>query len=145
MTDEMTPEESGPGVSPVSVEAQSGTGVPPVSDETEKTGGTPVPLFQPLDQHGLIIKHRRTLPHWEQSGCSYFVTFRLADSLPPAKLKYLRDWKELWLQQQPKPWTDRTFKELETCIRVALNIGWTTDLVVAASVRRSSETLWSQR
>jgi hypothetical protein len=41
-----------PGVSPVSVEAQSGTGVPPVSDETEKTGGTPVPLFQPLDQDG---------------------------------------------------------------------------------------------
>jgi REP element-mobilizing transposase RayT len=127
MTEEMTPEESGPGVPPVSVETQSGTGVPPVSDETqsgtgvppvshetEKTGGTPVPLFQPLDQDGLIVKHRRTLPHWEQSGCSYFVTFRLADSLPPAKLKYLRDWKKLWLQQQPKPWTDRTFRELET-------------------------------
>ena len=30
--------------------AQSGTGVPPVSNETEKTGGTPVPLFRPLDQ-----------------------------------------------------------------------------------------------
>jgi hypothetical protein len=114
MTEEMTPEESGPGVPPVSVETQSGTGVPPVSHETEKTGGTPVPLFQPLDQDGLIVKHRRTLPHWEQSGCSYFVTFRLADSLPPAKLKYLRDWKKLWLQQQPKPWTDRTFRELET-------------------------------
>jgi hypothetical protein len=42
-------------------------GVPPVSDETEKTGGTPVPLFQPLDQDGLIVKHRRTLPHWEQA------------------------------------------------------------------------------
>jgi hypothetical protein len=50
MTDEMKPEKGGPGASPVSVEAQSGTGVPPVSDETEKTGGTPVPLFQPLDQ-----------------------------------------------------------------------------------------------
>jgi hypothetical protein len=49
MTEEMTPEESGPGVPPVSVETQSGTGVPPVSHETEKTGGTPVPLFQPLD------------------------------------------------------------------------------------------------
>ena len=46
MTDEMTPEESATGVSPVSVEAQSGTGVPPVSDETEKTGIPPVPLFK---------------------------------------------------------------------------------------------------
>ena len=35
---------------------QSGTGVPPVSDEIEKTGGTPVPLFQPLDQDGLIVR-----------------------------------------------------------------------------------------
>jgi hypothetical protein len=41
MTEEMTPEESGPGVSPVSVEAQHGVAwaVPPVSNETEKTGG----------------------------------------------------------------------------------------------------------
>jgi hypothetical protein len=40
------------------------------------------------------------------------VPTRLADSLPLAKLKYLRHWKELWLQQ-PKPRTNRTFKELE--------------------------------
>ena len=54
------------------------------------TGAPPVPLFQQLDQNGLIVKHRRTLPHWEQSGCSYFVTFRLADSLPPAKSSFAR-------------------------------------------------------
>jgi hypothetical protein len=42
-------------------EAQSATGVPPVSDKTEKTGGTLVPLFQPLDQNGLFVEHRRTL------------------------------------------------------------------------------------
>ena len=92
---------------------QSGTGVPPVTRGTEKTGETPVPLFQPLDSNGLILQHRRALPHWEQSGCTYFVTFRLADSLPAAKLKYLRDRKGLRLEQQPKPWTERTFKKLE--------------------------------
>jgi hypothetical protein len=32
---------------------RTGTGVPPVSDETEETGGTPVPLFQALNQDGL--------------------------------------------------------------------------------------------
>jgi len=26
------------------------------------------------------------LPHWRQQGVTYFVTFRLADSLPQAKL-----------------------------------------------------------
>ena len=38
---------------------QMGTGVPPVSDETEKTGGTPVPLFQPLDQEVARPRKRR--------------------------------------------------------------------------------------
>lgn len=34
--------------------------------------------------HGNIYKHSRgKLPHWEREGGRYFVTFRLADSLPP--------------------------------------------------------------
>jgi hypothetical protein len=67
--------------------------VSPVNGKMEKTGETPVPLFQPLDRDGLISKRRRALPHWEQSGCSYFVTFRLADSPPTSTLASLRDWK----------------------------------------------------
>ena len=94
---------------------ESGTGVPPVDDGKEKPGETPVllPLFRPLDRDAFISKRRRTLPHWEQSGCSYFVTFRLADSLPTSTLKHLQEWKERWLQNQPKPWTERTLRELE--------------------------------
>ena len=43
---------------------------------------------------------RRKLPHWEQMGCSYFVTFRLHDSIPINKLA---DWdlrRERWLQSR---------------------------------------------
>ena len=29
-----------------------------------------------------VRRYRRSLPHWRQKGCSYFVTFRTADSLP---------------------------------------------------------------
>ncbi|MCK4565143.1 MAG: transposase [Verrucomicrobia bacterium] len=43
------------------------------------------------------------LPHWRQDGCMYFVTFRLADSLPSGKLKDLQAEKELWLRQNPEP------------------------------------------
>ena len=43
------------------------------------------------------------LPHWRQNGCMYFVTFRLADSLPVGKLKELQTEKEAWLQQHPQP------------------------------------------
>ncbi len=46
------------------------------------------------------------LPHWRQDGGLYFVTFRLADSLPAGKLKELQSEKDLWLQQSPKPAKD---------------------------------------
>ncbi len=46
------------------------------------------------------------LPHWRQDGCLYFITFRLADSLPTGKLKELRAEKGSWLRQNPKPAED---------------------------------------
>jgi REP element-mobilizing transposase RayT len=94
---------------------ESEMGVPPVSGGREDTGETPVPLFlfRPLDRDGCVSKRQRALPHWEQTGCSYFVTFRLADSLPTSTLSYLREWKEHWLQNQRKPWTERTLRELD--------------------------------
>lgn len=44
------------------------------------------------------------LPHWNQGGCVQFVTFRLADSLPQAKLKEFGELKEQWMAEHPKPW-----------------------------------------
>src|SRR5688500_731379 len=38
--------------------------------------------FQPYDPRGIISKSWRDLPHWDQPGGTYFITFRLADSLP---------------------------------------------------------------
>ena len=46
------------------------------------------------------------LPHWRQDGVLYFVTFRLADSLPAGKLKELQVEKEIWLRQNPEPEKD---------------------------------------
>src|SRR2546422_373041 len=40
-------------------------------------------LSQPTD---IAVRHRGRLPHWESPGATYFVTFRLADSLPRAML-----------------------------------------------------------
>ena len=36
---------------------------------------------------GVTVRSRGHLPHWEQGGATYFVTFRLADSLPQSALK----------------------------------------------------------
>ncbi|MCK4565648.1 MAG: transposase [Verrucomicrobia bacterium] len=38
--------------------------------------------FNPFNPHGKTIIHHRNLPHWQQDGATYFVTFRLADSIP---------------------------------------------------------------
>jgi hypothetical protein len=46
-----------------------------------------MPFFNP--EARLIIR-RGKLPHWRQEGVVYFVTFRLADSLPQAKLEWLQ-------------------------------------------------------
>ena len=47
-----------------------------------------VTLFmKPLDKDAEITKSRRNLPHWEQAGCTYFITWRLADSIPAEKVR----------------------------------------------------------
>jgi type I restriction enzyme R subunit len=43
------------------------------------------------------------LPHWRQSGTTYFVTFRLADSLPQEKLQQWRAERDLWMQSHQEP------------------------------------------
>ena len=54
-------------------------------------------------QDGCVTVSRRFLPHWEQNGATYFVTFRLADSLPQVKLQLLQEEKEDWQKKHPEP------------------------------------------
>ncbi|HEY4285416.1 MAG TPA: transposase [Chthoniobacterales bacterium] len=57
-----------------------------------------------FNPHADIRRTENRLPHWQQNGTVYFLTFRLADALP----KNLRDeWKaerEVWLRYHPAPW-----------------------------------------
>jgi len=54
---------------------------------------------------------RRNLPHWTQSGTTYFVTFHLADSLPVQKLAAFREQKKRWLTLNPPPHNERQTQE----------------------------------
>ncbi|HZQ46305.1 MAG TPA: DEAD/DEAH box helicase family protein, partial [Verrucomicrobiae bacterium] len=47
--------------------------------------------------------HSANLPHWRQEGVTYFVTFRLADSLPQEKLDQWHGEREIWLKLHPLP------------------------------------------
>lgn len=50
----------------------------------------------------------RHLPHWQLDSGFYFVTWRLADSLPQTKLHAWMDEKRAWLKLHPRPWDRET-------------------------------------
>ncbi|MCM8784840.1 MAG: transposase [Candidatus Omnitrophica bacterium] len=53
----------------------------------------------------------RNLPHWQKSDAIYWVTFRLADSLPKEKLNQWKEEYENWLKSNPKPWSKKQYEE----------------------------------
>jgi len=71
----------------------------------------PPPGFAGLDPTKPIEIHRRNLPHWRQKGATYFVTYRLSDSLQKAKVDQLRELREDWEQKNPSPPTDDQLQE----------------------------------
>ena len=45
------------------------------------------------------------LPHWQQKGATYFLTFRLADAIPKPLLAQWSAEREAWLIDHSKPWS----------------------------------------
>ncbi|MFC7338026.1 transposase [Haloferula chungangensis] len=50
--------------------------------------------------------YQNNLTHWEQDHATYFITFRLADSIPAEAIQKLSIKRETWLLANPRPWTD---------------------------------------
>jgi hypothetical protein len=50
-----------------------------------------------------ITQHH--LPHWQQAGATYFITYRLADAIPAMLLNRWRKEREIWMSFHPQPWT----------------------------------------
>ena len=55
-----------------------------------------------LNPNDEILIKQGNLPHWTQDNVWYFVTFRLADSIPQEKIKQLKQEREQWLQKHQK-------------------------------------------
>ena len=108
----LAPQGCGAGILPA---PDRGSGFQPEGAERTQgeAGKMPAPHFKPLNKEAEIHKHRRRLPHWEQDGCTYFVTFRLADAIPQEKLKAWQEQKEIWLKHHPQPWSEKTAGEYE--------------------------------
>ena len=73
-----------------------------------------IPRFPAMDESALLRFYcpfadttllQNRLPHWEQMGATYFVTFRLADSVPrELRERWIRDRND-WLKRNPPPHT----------------------------------------
>jgi putative transposase len=51
------------------------------------------------------------LPHWQQEGAVYFVTFRLADAVPRHLRTQWESEREVWLRVHPQPWSAEVERE----------------------------------
>ncbi len=69
--------------------------------------------FQPFHERKPVRIYFTNLPHWRQEGCTYFVTYRLGDSIPPSVLAQWESEKADWLRQHDvdvDKWTDGFLK-----------------------------------
>jgi REP element-mobilizing transposase RayT len=58
------------------------------------------------------IRHTRNhLPHWQQPGATYFITFRLADAVPAGLRTEWTNEREAWLKWHPDPWSAEVERE----------------------------------
>jgi REP-associated tyrosine transposase len=72
----------------------------------------PPPGFQGLRDDLPLLVYTRHMPHWRQDGATYFVTFRLADSLPQSRLDELAQLKTEWELKHPKPRPQEVLEQL---------------------------------
>jgi putative transposase len=72
----------------------------------------PPPGFQGLREDLPLRVYIRHMPHWRQEGASYFVTFRLADSLPESRLHELNQIKIEWQRKNPNAQDKKSLEQL---------------------------------
>ena len=56
--------------------------------------------FTPYNRDESVHRHRLNLPHWRQWGRTYFITARLADSVPTQVIEHWKEQRRLWLAQR---------------------------------------------
>lgn len=52
--------------------------------------------FMGFNSHHAFRNYERNLPHWRQPGATYFLTFRLHDSLPKSVLEHIQQQQDIW-------------------------------------------------
>jgi len=63
-----------------------------------------LPCFNPVQE--VHQSYRKNLPHWTQADCTYFVTFRLADSIAQSRISEYKELREKWEEHHQPPYTE---------------------------------------
>jgi carbamoylphosphate synthase large subunit/REP element-mobilizing transposase RayT len=92
-----------------SAELQSAENAATDKMSVQRTGQRP--MFRAFDEHADLNRTRRNLPHWEQEGATYFITFRLTDAVPAELARQWREELQTWRQFHPEPWDAQTTQE----------------------------------
>ncbi|MBI1747750.1 MAG: N-6 DNA methylase [Acidobacteria bacterium] len=97
---------------------KSNTGIPACAlPETQKSNtGIPACALPETQTKMSVLPNdvtvtQRNLPHWTREGAIYWITFRLADSLPQEKLLAWKDERDIWRKHHPEPWNETDWKE----------------------------------
>jgi REP element-mobilizing transposase RayT len=64
-----------------------------------------------FNPHAEIRHTENRLPHWQQASATYFVTFRLADSIPSQLRSQWANEREAWLRFHREPWSAEIERE----------------------------------
>jgi len=84
----------------------------PIKQVVSRSVGVPPTPSNFLNPGESIEKHQTyNLPHWQQEERLYFVTWRLADSLPADKLNQWKEERDAWIASHPEPWNEETENE----------------------------------
>ena len=78
--------------------------------DAASTAGDDVGYFDPRQPTANL---KGNLPHWRQDHVTYFVTFRLADSIPAATLELWKRERDDWLTRNPQPHSPIQKREYE--------------------------------
>ncbi len=73
-----------------------------------------------FNPYGEIRFTENLLPHWQQKGATYFITFRLADSIPAHLRAQWEDERATWLRLHPEPWNAGAEQEYHKRFSAAL-------------------------
>ncbi len=79
------------------------------------------PVLRFLNEDAGIHQTLNRLPHWQQNQSAYFLTFRLADSLPSHIFEQWRQERDLWCLKHPAPWSPESESEYHRLFSAAID------------------------